>query len=174
MTADFEQPTSYYNDPKFQGCTIHSIIVPLYHKIYLDALQARKLVFSILKNDILSSKISDKVVLRLLLTSSRSFKHAIATNLSIDRKVRDLILFTEMAKFVWVAELSNTRLFPQKKAFGLILLDATEANENSLDAMLFMVYANNFIIFNDKRVLEQTTVSFVEYDTSFKNLHGGF
>ena len=147
----------------FKTVISHSIIVPLYHKIYLEALQARELVFSILKSNI-SSGISGKLILRLLLMSSRSFKHSIATNLSIDKNVRDLILFIEMAKFVWVVELSNPKLFPQKKAFGLIVLDATEANENSIDAMLFMLYSNNFIIFNKDWILEPNTVSFIEYE----------
>ena len=127
-----------------------------------------------LKNDTISSGISGRIILRLLLTSSRSFKHSAAVNTTIDRKVRDLILYTEMAKFVWVAELSNLELYPDKKAFGLILLDATEANENSLDAMLFMVHSNNFITLNQRRVLESYSIPFSTFETYFYNLKGGF
>jgi hypothetical protein len=171
--ANFDDPTGYYKDPKFKNCSICAIIVPLYHKIYLEALQARQLVFSIIKSDICRA-ISGKIVLRLQLTSSRSFKHSVSTNSAIDRKVRDLILATDMAKFIWVAELSTLELFPQKLAFGLILLDATEANENSLDALLLMLFSNNLVILTNNKELKSYPVPFGTFSIYLNNLKGGF
>lgn len=171
--ADYDNPTAYYSDPRFQNCTVQGIIVPLYQKVYLEALQARQLVFNILKSDICVS-ISGTISLRLQLTSSRSFKAVVASNSSIAESVRDLILSTDMAKFVWVAELSNPTLFSVRKAFALVLLDATEANENSIDALLVMFYSNSMITLNDKQEFEVASVPFSEFDIYSNNLRGGF
>jgi hypothetical protein len=171
--GDFESPMGYYSDPKLNDYKVHSIIVPLYQKIYLEAFQARRLVFAILKNDIMSGDIKGDVVFRLQLTSSRSFKHGIAVNGSIDRDVRDRILATIMAKFIWVAELSDRILFPGNKGFGLIILDATEANENSFDALIFMAYSNKFITL-EKRRPQAEKIQFLEFELYNNNLIGGF
>ena len=42
-------PVSYYSNPKWIGCTITNIIVPLYPKIYLEAGEAKKIAFTVIE-----------------------------------------------------------------------------------------------------------------------------
>jgi hypothetical protein len=168
--VNFEKPAySYGMDNRFKDCKIHSIIVPLYQKVYLEAYQAQKLVFSILKQDIMSKEIFGEVILRLQLTSSRSFKHMIAVNNSIHRDVRDKIIISVMAKFIWVAEISTKGLFTEDKGICLIVLDATEANENSFDALLFMLHSNKFITLQNRRPKAEE-VQFSDFTLYHNNL----
>jgi len=71
---------------------------------------------------------NSQFLLRFYLASSRSYKNEVATNTTIQEDMKVLLLETSMPKFIWVAEISTKELIKQKKANGMVILDATEAN----------------------------------------------
>src|SRR5690606_37790713 len=84
-------PALHYAEyPQWGGCAISSFIVPLYSKIYMEADQAFQLTQLALRH--LPQAGPKKLILRTLLSSSRSFKHAIALNPTLDATVKELIL----------------------------------------------------------------------------------
>ena len=64
------------------------------------------------------------MLIKFFLVSSRSFKHDVSLNSSFHTDIRDLILETQMPKFVWIAELSNEADIKKKMAEGLLILDS--------------------------------------------------
>lgn len=133
---------SYYDslDDDFKNLELKSFIVPLHSKIYLEASQARQFIFNILKKYPVAESENIPLYLRLFLTTSRSFKNWIASENGIDNKIKRLVVSTTMPKFIWVGELSNNQLnqHTDKKAFGFVIVDATQANVNSIDNMIFL------------------------------------
>jgi hypothetical protein len=168
--ADFEDPTSYYStNSLFRNSKITSIIVPLYHKIYLEAFQARNLAYFLC--EVLPPALFPKrILLRLYLTSSRSYKNYISQDASIDISAKNEIIETNMPKFIWVAELSTKEHFCDNKAIGMIVLDATEANDYVLASLLFIAIKDKFIKFGSDGIL----YSAIQLNTinSFTNLTG--
>lgn len=111
---------------------------------------------SVLKNEQIGYNIinnngnKNEIVLRVFLTSSRSFKNKIATNESVHEILKDFILLTSMPKFIWVAEISNRDLYSRKKAFGLIIVDATGNASLLYETILILMYPDKIIKFNSK------------------------
>lgn len=167
--ADFSEPTSYYHDPAFAGAKITSIIVPLYPKIYLEAFQARALIYHICETT-LTKIISGEIVLRLFLTSSRSYKNFVSQNLTMDLTTKNEIIETKMPKFIWVAELSTREIFKKNEAMAMIVLDATEANEYILESLLFIAINDKFIKFHPDGI-KYSEISLKTFN-SFNNLKG--
>lgn len=153
--ASFDNPTQYYSGKPFKNCKITAIIVPLYEKIYLEAAGARKLVLSVIFNYIIKLSNKKNIIFRLLLTSSRSFKNKVAMDASLDGEVKDRILETLMPKFIWLAELIDEKTASPPKAIGMIVIDATEANENKAHAILFGPYQNVFSTFENDEPNEE-------------------
>ncbi|MCP4130172.1 MAG: hypothetical protein GY754_04240, partial [bacterium] len=167
--SSFENPTEYYLDPAFDDCEIDSIIVPLYPKIYLEAINARKIVDFILGSNKIGME-SDSVVIRFFLTSSRSFKTCINLNTSFDTVCRELILSSTMPKFIWVAELSSKNLYKQKKAFGYIIIDST--GTESMESIIFIVFSNQFMTIENNRLQIHKRNYSKLYDIYENNLKG--
>jgi hypothetical protein len=165
--AKFDTPTEYYKEKAFQGCKITSIIVPLYPRIYLEAYNTRGLAVSVINEYLISRTIGNSVVFRLFLTSSRSFKNKIALDSDIDLELKEKILETLMPKFIWVAEIiDEKKFFPEQKAFGLIVIDATETSETKAESILFVLYKDEYILFEkEKLIIERVKASsFKIYD----------
>lgn len=155
--SDPENIGVYYQSADISDCAdykIDSLVVPLYSKIYLEAMSAKPLAQRILTDELLGYKFPTKYVFRFYLTSSRSLKKHISTLKSIDLNLKKQLLLTRMPKFVWCAEIfSNEDDFNQDKVSGLILLDATEANSVGLDALIFAGYPNRVLAFDDNNSL---------------------
>lgn len=172
MLAD---PTAHYA-LAWQGCTIKHFIVPLYHKIYLEAYEARNLVLTFLIQGLKPLQDKSEVLIKFFLTSSRSFKDALALNDSFQEDIRDMILETAMPKFIWVTEISNKKLIQEGKADGIILIDATEANKHSLSIkpLILAAYQSNLIKFDlGSRKLKNSALSlqpFKIYSNNLRNL----
>ena len=68
-----------------------------------------------------------------------------------------------MPKFIWVGEFYTKEAFSEidKKACGIVLLDATEANQESIDALIFAGYPDRCISLNEN--------NFVTLQKSFEN-----
>jgi hypothetical protein len=127
--ASFEAPGEYYPDPERKTYQITNFVSPLYSKMYIEASIAQKLILELLNDQnegflAVTGKPSFSLVLRLFLTSSRSFKRCIRLGSAPDR-LKSLLLAASMPKFIWVAELSNPDLFRNSKIDGLVIIDAT-------------------------------------------------
>lgn len=145
---------SYYEstDEDFKNLELKNFIVPLHSKIYLEASQARQFIFNILKKYPVAELENIPLHLRLFLTTSRSFKNWIASESGIDQKIKRLVVSTTMPKFIWVGEFSNNLLNQQadKKAFGFVIVDATQANVNSIDNLIFLWHPETVCYFDSE------------------------
>jgi hypothetical protein len=50
--------------------------------------------------------------------------------------------WSPLPKFIWVGEISNKERIKERKADGLILVDATEADTSELKPLIFANYLN--------------------------------
>jgi hypothetical protein len=127
--AKLSSPSIHYRDAAWHTCTITNFIVPFYSKINLEAFEAKNLskqyLFKYLGSEI---KDSSELLIRFYLASSRSYKEFVATAAKFNDEITGLILETSLPKFIWVAEISDKTLIKQQEAFGVIIIDATEAN----------------------------------------------
>lgn len=123
----FDTPTRHYTSAEWHNCDITYFIVPLHPKIYLEAYEAKIFSKQVLLTGFNIANNSE-IYFRYFLTSSRSYKHYVAQESNIQEDIREMIIETEMPKFIWVAEISNKRLIKQRLASGFIIIDATEAN----------------------------------------------
>ncbi|MGV3612447.1 MAG: hypothetical protein ACO1N0_15925 [Fluviicola sp.] len=160
---DLERPGEHYEDNDCQKYTIDSIVVPLYPKIYLEAYVAKELVFQVIKDQNVGFNFGSDFVFRFYLTSSRSFKNHITCIDDMDKVLKNNILITKMPKFIWVGEFYKKESFEvsDRKALGIVLLDATEANLESIDALIFAGYPDRCVSFNEN--------DFVTLQESFVN-----
>jgi hypothetical protein len=149
--ALLDTPTQHYPE-KWEACRIKYFIAPLHSRIYLDAFVAKNYILKLLST-VEPLVAHTEVLIRLYLTSSRSYKHALALNKTFDNVIKDGIMKMEMAKFIWVAELSTKKLMSDTnnmKADGLILIDATEANIHFNKALIVACYEGKFMTHDKK------------------------
>jgi hypothetical protein len=158
---------------------IDAIVVPLYPKIYLEATLAKKMSLSILADKTYGYKFKDGFIFRFYLTSSRSFKSHISSLNKLDVDLKYDILSTKMPKFIWCTEIYEQGISPMdsdlsnKVANGLIVLDATEANKESSDALIFAGYPDRCIsLVENKFVTLSTKLSYYMYYNNFKKEYG--
>jgi hypothetical protein len=132
--AELTDPTSYYENELWEKCAIHSIAVPLYHKIYMVAEEARMNAISILKkHELISNK---QIIIRTLLASSRSYKHYITQNTLLAEEFKKLILSSSMPKFIWIAEIIDKEMVNTGLCSGIMIFDATEPKRINILAAL--------------------------------------
>ncbi len=123
--------TSQYNLAE-----IDSFVVPIYEKIYLPAEHVEALAMSYLRRD---SKFDptnygldlNDLVIRILLTSSRSYKYFRVENPipnNLDRIYRQI----SMPKFIWLVEITTKALYRDRKVIGEIIFDATASHKDRL------------------------------------------
>ena len=145
--AKLSDPASHY-PVDWHGCEITYFIVPLYTKIYLEAFEAKNFVLNFLIKGHFPLANNSEFLMRFFLTSSRSYKDQIARNSSIKNDLKNEIIESQMPKFIWLAELSTKELIKQKKANGLVILDATEADICFNKPLIIAVYQDNMIKFD--------------------------
>ncbi|TAE25547.1 MAG: hypothetical protein EAZ91_18845 [Cytophagales bacterium] len=156
-SAQLTTPTRYYAKPKapksgragFDGQTgeITAFVVPLYRKVYLDAYEAKLYVRRLLVSNLLKLKANAEMCLRLFLTSSRSYKDVVVSDELLPADIRQFIIRTSLPKLIWVAELTNAKLASHNQVFGVILLDATEADTDDHNALVMAVMPEIIINF---------------------------
>lgn len=146
-----ENPGEHYDDEDCSNYQIDSIVVPLYPKIYLEAVVAKELVIQVLGDENIGYDFGSEYVFRFYLTSSRSFKNHVAKIADMDNDLKNNILITKMPKFIWCGEIYSQEGFDKddKKAIGLVVLDATEANQESVDALIFAGYPDRCVSLNE-------------------------
>ncbi len=170
--ATLKDPAKHYEDEEWKKCKITHFIVPLYPRIYLEALEAKAYATDFLIRYHTKQSTPTDYVLRVFLASTRSYKAKLALNTSFDPKPKALILEKPMAKFVWVAELSDKELIKDRKAKGLILLDATEANiHNHKPLIMAFIQGKMFSLEKISGILDNSSLDlspFFIYDHNLK------
>ncbi|KIA96018.1 hypothetical protein OA88_21775 [Flavobacterium sp. JRM] len=165
---DLNNPVEHYgDDDAFFGATIESIVVPLYKKIYLEVINARSLATSIISDSNFGYKFKDDFVFRFFLTSSRSFKSHVSKLKSKQPLLIETLVLTKMPKFIWIAEIYENDNFNSGTADGLVVIDATEANNNFIDSLLFAGYPDKVFVKNEKYFV--TLPYNLDFYTKFKN-----
>lgn len=143
--ALLDKPVEHYRDKEWEKCEVTNFIVPLYPKIYLEAFEARNLIYQLIAYEKFELVPDDSdVYVKIFLTSSRSYKNEMSIN-RLDEEAKDAILQTPMPKFIWVAELGTKESVEKNCANGIIILDATEANLNDFRPLILCLSNNNFI-----------------------------
>lgn len=129
MLGSLEYPSSFYTNAGWTDCEIDSFIVPLHPKVYLSAENARTYAESLLKKYIAQLSIlkNKEVVLKVFLTSSRSYKQYLTTNLTLEGFYRKVLLGLTMPKFIWIIQISTKEQIKTKYVEGVLILDTTES-----------------------------------------------
>lgn len=130
-----DDPAHHYKSAEWKDCKIVGAVVPLHKRIYMEAIRARKLALIGLDTFDGMTKLPN-LCLRLLLTSTRTFKHSIAHNPDLGQEHKTLLLSLNMPKFVWIAEVGTQESFAEDKATGMLVMDATEPKKNEILAYL--------------------------------------
>jgi hypothetical protein len=119
------------NESKFEFKDVESFVAPLAEKIFLPAESFQKVVMTILRRgDVgykaLSATLSSApLVLRLFLTTSRSFKKRLAERGMGNAVVENVYRNLPLPHFCWVCEISLMEDYLNQKIHGEILWDAT-------------------------------------------------
>jgi hypothetical protein len=139
-----DDPTCNYDHANWEECKIVAAIIPLHRRIYKDAQKAQTSAVQHLKWLAQHTKLPADIVLRLLLSSSRSFKNSITQNPDLPPDIKTLILGVDMPKFVWIAELGTPESYSAGQATGMILMDATEPiRSENLACFMEKLYIGN-------------------------------
>jgi hypothetical protein len=170
--AKISSPAAHYIDPEWHSCKIYYFIVPLYTKIYLEAFEAKNFVLRFLITGPEPIADNSQILLRFYLASSRSFKNSISKNATIQIDFKGLLLEASMPKFIWVAEISTKDLIKQKKANGMVILDATEANLYFNKPLILAAYQDKMISFDESTgKLESVLLPLPEFSIFEQNLN---
>jgi hypothetical protein len=145
--VSLRDPVEHYSfDSDFAGCQIESIVVPLYKKIYLEVTKAKELALAIISDGNFGFKFNNGFIFRFFLTSSRSFKEHISRLESLSTNQKDYIILSKMPKFIWCAEIYEQPNYQDNRVDGLIIMDATEANQIWVDSLIFAGYPDRLLV----------------------------
>lgn len=76
---------------------------------------------------------------------SKHNPEATQINQSFQSEIKENILELPMPKFIWIAEICNKALMKQRKAAGLVILDATEANVSHNKPLIMAAFQDHYI-----------------------------
>lgn len=125
-----------YKEKHIEPFYISYVVVPLYKKIYLEYRLAKRLAKSYLKENLRLFPDLNKLVYRLFLTSSRSFKQNIFTR-GLPNAIQKMIIRDSFPRFIWICEFGSYDDFLSEEISGFFIIDAT-GNEN-FDSVLFFI-----------------------------------
>ncbi len=149
--ATLTNPAIHYSHSDWHTCKLRYFIVPLYTKIYLEAVEARNYILNFLVQGPEPLKNDSEIVLRFYLASSRSFKDEVAKKSNLQEELKGWLMETMMPKFIWVAEISTKELIKSKMANGLIIIDATEANIYYNKPLILATYQDKLVAFDESK-----------------------
>ena len=158
---------------KYSINDIDSFVAPLYEKIFLSADEIKDIVLSILAHPEYGFKKLSKthkdenLVLRIFLTSSRSYKYFRRHN-PIYAGIEKIYIELPMPKFIWVVELSTVDKYKQQKAIGEIIFDSTA---NKYDRFSFMyIHYPGFLLINDRNKVGNDMTRFDTSEIELANI----
>ena len=158
---------SAYSDLK-----VSDISVPLYKRMFLDALDASSIVLSLLHHEQYGISTwmdnylnpREDVVIRLFMASSHNLK-IFRTKTMIDIDIQKVYATLPMPRFVWVCELYRVSDYDSLNAFGEIIIDATSAYNRGARSVILIHYLNNMLIRSpDKKSIEFEMLSIESKD----------
>jgi hypothetical protein len=139
----------------------------------MDALVAKKCIKTFLLENQFNIPEGTELFIRTFLTSSRSYKDYLSQDQSFQPDFRDFILDTPMSKFIWVGEISSRELIKQKKAKGLIILNATEPKLINHNVLVVSGYDDRFYYPDDvSREMLNFLLPLGEFNIYTNNLKG--
>lgn len=102
---------------------IDFIVVPLYNRIHLEY----PLVYDKVKKYILTGNliIPPKPVIRIYLSSANSVKEKAFQCAEMNPILKDIVLTTEMPRFVWCVDIASFSSYKEKKTEARIIIDST-------------------------------------------------
>lgn len=140
QSQGYDTPGLHYNSPDWIACQITHFIVPFHPKMYLEAVDAKSHIKTLLLEGTYAIQHGSEIFLRVFLTSSRSYKDYLTKPNGFNPDFQDFIIETPMPKFIWVGEISNKLEIAKQHAHGLFILDATEPNLENYNALIIGSY----------------------------------
>lgn len=125
-------------DSKYGWNTIEEFIVPLPEKVFLPAEQAQTAIEKLLKDfQPQSASLAGKpLLLRLFLTSARSFRRMLASRGMGHPSVQSIYRTLPLPHFVWVCEIADYEEYSaERKILGEIIWDSTR-NAHEPDGLI--------------------------------------
>ena len=148
-----------FDSPKYNSKKtyfIDTFIVPLHKKVHLESMTARTIAINAMESNEKDLEYTDyenkKLIYRVLLTSSRSFKTKIPVNYNSLKStdyimIKRILLELEMPKFIWIVEFGNLSVYKKNKCQGFFVIDATSINSTERLVAISSIIA---IIYNNK------------------------
>ncbi len=167
--ATTELPVKHYPE-LWKSVKIKHLIVPLYLKIYLEAVEARNFTLEFLINGPFPLESCSTVCLKIFLASSRSFKHNLALSSMVD-PLKEIMLEKPMPKFIWIVEIGSKEEIVNEIRSGLLILDATEPNIADNKPIIVGAYQNNVVFFEgENEVLTKISLPLTPFKIFLENL----
>jgi hypothetical protein len=148
----------------FTRADVAGFVVPLYEKIHLLAEDIEQRFKALIESSLVGLAAtrqtlkSDEAIVRIFLTSSRSYKRVRVT--TGPPQLGRIYAYSPMPKFIWVAELSTRDLYPTGKIVGEVIWDATA---NQIDPFSFLyIHYPSLLIINDRHSLSRSRDRFTE------------
>lgn len=156
----------------YQNSKLCIFAAPLYKRIFLDASNARDIIYECLDSLHIwnfikeqTPDLSDKnpIIIRIFLTSSRKYKSYRLHHL-YPKELRESYARIHFPKFLWVAEISTYDLYQDKKILGEIVIDAT-SNRHDLSNSIILIKYKSLLGFGQKnQTVEDFLHNIDEYD----------
>lgn len=161
---------------------IESFVVPLYKHVFMAAEDAYEMSVKWIINSMETiiecleerrEGVSHEIVIRLFLTTSRSYKQFRISNAD---SIQERVFFSQAMypKFVWVCEYGTVDTFNNHRAIGEFVLDATSSKHNvpvisirhagaityrgPLDPVDYVLYRRDIPIGNEFNIFEQNNL----------------
>jgi hypothetical protein len=146
---------------------VENITVPLYKRMFLDAVNATEVFESILQDDTMGLNAwgedyldpCECVIFRIFMASSANYKKHRTNCESLSESY--IYASTPMPRFVWVCELYREVEYKKngvRSAFGEIVIDATSAPTRQDRSLILMRYGSEIAV----RMPDQTKSGFVK------------
>lgn len=139
-------------DSRFRWDEIEEFIVPLPEKVFLTAEQAQTAIEAVLRSSktgiaaFSQSLAAKQLVLRLFLTSARSFKRHLRKRGMGNPLVENVYRHLPMPHFVWICELADySEYAANRRVLGEVIWDATR-NAQEPDGWIALHYPEALIV----------------------------
>lgn len=133
---------------------VDGFVVPLFEKMYLSAENVLKLYQRIFHGKLLNLPgKNEKCVIRVYMTSSRSYKRKIRESTLINRLILLAQLELPMPQFIWIVEISSPSNYDKKMTDYRWIIDAT-ANQYEIYPFLF-IHDHKKMYINDRAFKRQ-------------------